>query len=134
MDSAETSVEEIRERLTKLEKYNRRLKIIVAAVLLLLIALFTMAQAGPGGKVTTRPETVSTSAPRYQIVFSPHVRADTFLLDTATGQTWQQVQYTDIEGQPEIWRPRERPDNDKQLVEWMLQQKSIPTDSKGDSK
>ena len=28
---------------------------------------------------------------RYQVVFSPMVRADTFLLDTATGTIWQSV-------------------------------------------
>lgn len=29
---------------------------------------------------------------RFQIVFSPHVRADTFLLDTRKGRVWRMVQ------------------------------------------
>lgn len=40
---------------------------------------------------------------RYQIVFSPHARADVYLLDTSTGAIWQPKTYTDLEGQPEIW-------------------------------
>ena len=130
MVSAETSLEEIRQRLIKLEKYNRGLRNIAAAVLLLVVALFTMAQAGPGGKGTTRLDAASSSTPRYEIVFSPHVREDTFLLDTTTGQTWKQVKYTDVEGQPEIWHPWQRVDNDRHLLEWLSRQKSVPTESK----
>jgi hypothetical protein len=39
-------------------------------------------------------------APRYQIVFSPHVRADTFLLDTQKGRVWVMVKFSDIVGEP----------------------------------
>jgi len=40
---------------------------------------------------------------RFQIVFNPNVRADTFLLDTEKGRVWQMTKLTDLEGQPTIW-------------------------------
>lgn len=41
--------------------------------------------------------------PRYQIVFSPHKAADTFLLDTQKGRIWQLSKFTDVVGQPDAW-------------------------------
>jgi len=40
---------------------------------------------------------------RYQIVFSPHVRADTFLLDTQKGRVWQMTKFSDLQGEPSAW-------------------------------
>jgi hypothetical protein len=37
---------------------------------------------------------------RYQVVYSPNARADTFMVDSQTGKTWQFVTFTDIEGDP----------------------------------
>lgn len=86
--------------------------------LLLLIAL-TMAgcdkhppadlQAQPaGGKLDFATNghfvpDVAATYPRYQIVFSPHKAADTFLLDTQKGRIWQLSKFTDISGQPLAW-------------------------------
>ncbi len=40
---------------------------------------------------------------RYTIFFSPHVRADTFLLDTATGKVWVLTKFSDLNGAPSAW-------------------------------
>ena len=42
------------------------------------------------------PSPLTPTSGRYILVFSPHVRADTFLLDTIGGSTWQMV--TDKDG------------------------------------
>ncbi len=39
------------------------------------------------------------------IVHSPQVERDTILLDTATGQTWQQGQMTAFTSDPLAWVP-----------------------------
>ena len=52
------------------------------------------------------------SSQRFQIVFNPNVRADTFLLDTQKGKVWQMTKYTDIENQPTVWQPMEIIDPD----------------------
>jgi hypothetical protein len=51
---------------------------------------------------------------RYNVLFSPHVRADTFLLDTQTGQVWILSQYSDLNGKPSAWTPMTRLDNAQQ--------------------
>lgn len=60
-------------------------------------------------------------AGRYQIVFSPHVRADTFLLDTVTGRVWSHAQYTSYEGNPSAWDLEHRHDAED---EWTLKKKT----------
>src|SRR5580704_5879518 len=47
------------------------------------------------------PETLIPG--RYQIVFNPNMRADTFLLDTATGKVWRMTQITDLKTEPDVW-------------------------------
>lgn len=48
---------------------------------------------------------------RYQIVFNPNVRADTFLLDTEKGKVWQLVKFGSLEGQPTAWESMDIIDN-----------------------
>ncbi len=45
---------------------------------------------------------------RFTIIINPSARADTFLLDTASGNVWQMVQLTDVAGQPTVWSPMKR--------------------------
>ena len=59
---------------------------------------------------------------RYVIVFSPIVRADTFLLDSQTGKVWELVTITDVNGQPRIWNAMDRVDSSGQFVEWLRRQ------------
>lgn len=79
---------------------SRFIRLLPTAVLLVLIS-FTIATAA------------DTNA-RYQIVFSPHVRADTYLLDTSTGMVWQLTQSTNLNDDPLAWRPMWRIDTDAQ--------------------
>jgi hypothetical protein len=57
-----------------------------------------------------RAEPPSPSVGRYQIVFSPTVRADTFLLDTATGTVWQSAKVSTNEVSKDAWVLMERID------------------------
>jgi hypothetical protein len=63
-----------------------------------------------------------TAPGRYQIVFSPHARADTYLVDTETGKVWESVVYTDVEGKPSVWRAMDRIDGDAELAVWIGKQ------------
>jgi hypothetical protein len=47
---------------------------------------------------------------------NPQVRADTFLLDTATGKIWQMAKLTDMKGEPVVWQYMERLDNPLDVI------------------
>jgi hypothetical protein len=68
------------------------------------IAVVTLAPVG------TAQES-ETENGRFTIVVSPHARADTFLVDTASGKVWQLVKYTDLAGEPTVWDYMARVDN-----------------------
>ena len=51
---------------------------------------------------------------RYIIVPSPIAGKLTFLLDTATGKTWQLASIADLEGTPDAWKPMARIDNQEE--------------------
>jgi hypothetical protein len=57
------------------------------------------------------PKEEKSEIGRFQIVFSPHMRMDTFLLDTTTGQTWTPVAITNRQNSPTEWREIFREDN-----------------------
>jgi hypothetical protein len=59
---------------------------------------------------------------RFQIVFSPTARADTFMLDTQTGKAWQFTRYTDLIGEPQVWLPVPRIDGQADLAVWLSTQ------------
>jgi hypothetical protein len=65
---------------------------------------------------TEKPEPIAKSQ-RYQIVFNPSVRADTFMLDTQKGKVWRLTQLTDIEGQPTVWVPMNAIDDTGEIGE-----------------
>jgi len=54
----------------------------------------------------------SSGSQRFQIVFNPNVRADTFLIDTQKGKVWQLSKFTSVENQPTAWEPMEIIDPD----------------------
>jgi len=62
---------------------------------------------------------------RYQIFFSPHARADTYLVDTKNGKVWTNIQYTDVQGRPTVWRYQERIDSEKEFMAWLGNQEFI---------
>ena len=56
----------------------------------------------PQGSTPSMGTPIASHEPlaRYQVVFGPHARADTFLVDTQKGRIWQLVKFKDIEGEP----------------------------------
>jgi hypothetical protein len=66
----------------------------------------------------SRSDLFSQQPGRYQIVINPQMRADTFLLDTATGKVWQLIKFSDIENQPTAWRYMDRLDNSMEVMLW----------------
>lgn len=60
---------------------------------------------------------------RYQIFFSPHARADAYLVDTSTGKVWSPVTYTDIQDSPQVWKHQERIDSFEDFILWAREQK-----------
>lgn len=65
------------------------------------------APASSGGPLAldTPASTPATAQPvgRFQIFHSPHVERDTFMLDTATGKSWQLVRNGKSEDAPLTW-------------------------------
>ncbi len=60
---------------------------------------------------------------RYQLVVPGELMGLAVLLDTTTGKTWHQVQYTNLEGKPSLWVPTaERVDNYRELEAWLAKQ------------
>ncbi|MDA8094716.1 MAG: hypothetical protein M0T84_12615 [Betaproteobacteria bacterium] len=79
---------------------------------LLLLAIVGLAGAPAFGATLNPPPG------RFEIVIDPHVRADTFLLDTQTGKIWRLVKYDDLPGKPVVWRFMDRIDNLPQALRW----------------
>jgi hypothetical protein len=62
---------------------------------------------------------------RYQIFFSPHARADVYLVDTETGRIWRPVTVNNatddnFKTPPELWVYQDRVDNEKEFNSWMV--------------
>ncbi|MGC1617853.1 MAG: hypothetical protein WA765_05135 [Candidatus Acidiferrum sp.] len=89
------------------------------ACLIVGVTSFLMGQAAP---TAVKQQASPSQLGRYQIVFNPNVRADCFLLDTQTGNTWIQTAITDVKGNPTIWLYRERVDNQSQFMNWYAKQ------------
>ena len=83
------------------------------------LALASGASAQDRAVVVQNP----TSQGRYAIFYSPHARADMYLLDTQTGQIWKPTTFTDVSGPtgqpPELWMPQERIDTREEFSAWL---------------
>ena len=83
----------------------------------------------------SRSDLFSQQPGRYQIVMNPQVRADTFLLDTATGKIWQMAKLTDMKGEPVVWQYMERLDNPLDVINlagrlgWKAKEAASPASS-----
>lgn len=64
---------------------------------------------------------------RYVIFFSPHARADAFLVDTHTGKTWELVRYSYLDGEPRAWVLVDRIDNFADEVKFEYKHGKKPT-------
>jgi len=73
-----------------------------------------------GGRQDSQP--AEPAIGRYQIVYNPNVRADTFLLDTETGRIWVPTQFSDFKHSPTAWQIQDRIDNEAQLLDWTKRQ------------
>jgi hypothetical protein len=70
------------------------------------IAVVLLAITATGTSALTqdsRSDLFSQQPGRYQIVVNPQVRADTFLVDTATGRVWQRTTFPFLNGDPDAW-------------------------------
>jgi len=100
------------------------------AVIAILLLASCFAQSRNTTKAATQPQDIG----RYQIFFSPNVRADTFLVDTQTGKIWRMQQFTDVPGQPTVWAPEKKFDTDEDFNAWIqkaLQLKEWVAQGKG---
>lgn len=70
---------------------------------------------------------VASQSGRFQIIMNPHVRADTFLLDTQTGRIWQRAQYSELNGDPDAWVIMDRLDDADQMMAWARRKGVKPT-------
>jgi hypothetical protein len=94
------------------------------AVVLIVVA-YAIAQTTKTPQSPKQPTTTAQNhAGKYQIFFSPHARADVYLLDTETGQIWRPITITNAKdanlksGAPEIWMFQERVDNAQEFEIW----------------
>jgi hypothetical protein len=100
--------------------------VMVSALAFLAVGItsFLMGQAAP--TVVKQASLNTSQVGRYQIVFNPNMRADTFLLDTETGQTWVQSEVTtDAVGKRTIWVFRERVDTWEAFSDWLKDAKPV---------
>jgi hypothetical protein len=85
----------------------------------------------PAGNVTP----ASGQAGRYQIFFSPHARADVYLLDTETGRIWRPVTITNAKdtnlkgATPEVWLYQDRIDSEQEFLLWTASHSSPPPEA-----
>jgi hypothetical protein len=122
-------------------KMFKALLVLIAACTLTLTAAAQLSstpqsQTAKSGKGQYSPATVmaseSSKPGRYQLFFSPHARADVYLLDTETGRIWHPVtvsnaQDTNLKAAPQIWIYEDRIDNEQQFDIWSASHKSLPT-------
>lgn len=103
--------------------------------LLALNGYLLFGQATP--KSVPQPPPAATPIPpsqvgRYQILFSPNIRADTFLLDTETGRTWTHRKVAGVAAD-ELWFIETRIDSDEDLRRWIVSH-DAPAPAKADAK
>lgn len=94
--------------------------------MLILVAGIAFSQSNQ--KATPAPPTTVPTG-RYQIVFSPHARADTYLLDTETGRVWQFTKFPYLNGEPSAWMSVARIDTPSQRDAFQKEHGVKPTES-----
>jgi hypothetical protein len=71
------------------------------------VAFCAVAFASPGSAqdINQQAQRDTTQPGRFVIAFSSHVRGDTFLLDTTTGEVWRMAEFSNLKGDPMAWQP-----------------------------
>jgi hypothetical protein len=82
-------------------------------------SIFGQSQVAKPANASAAQVPASASLGRYQIVFSPHARADTFLLDTQTGKVWARTVFTFLQGEPQAWLPEPHLEDEKGEQAWI---------------
>src|ERR1700686_2901315 len=90
----------------------------IAAVLILAAYAVGQTAKAPQPAKTPKPSAEVRYVGRYQIFFSPHARADVYLVDTETGQIWKPVVITSADGAPQVWMYQDRIDNETGFDSW----------------
>lgn len=90
-----------------------------------LVVVFCFVAASHAQKIgeTTKAEGPdSCNKPgRYVVYMQSQIRADQYLIDTCLGRIWQQVTYTDLDGQT-VWKRVPRLDSQEELSIWATQE------------
>jgi hypothetical protein len=98
---------------------GKGMKKLFAVVLILAAYAVGQTAKAPQSAKTPKPSQ-EVSAPqvshvgRYQLFFSPHARADVYLVDTETGQVWKPITITNARdtnlksSAPEVWVYQDR--------------------------
>lgn len=97
-----------------------KMKKIVVVVVLFVMATCAIAQTA---KAPQPAAPASSHAGRYQLFFSPHARADVYLLDTETGKIWKPITITNatdtnFKTAPQVWVYQERIDSERDFDNW----------------
>jgi hypothetical protein len=88
-------------------------RILLALIIASGAPVLALAQSAPAPPPTVKdfwPSEQNDNG-RFRILFSPHARADTFLLDTQTGRVWQ---LKGLNGEPAAWSPMTRLDSSQE--------------------
>ncbi|SPF45323.1 exported hypothetical protein [Candidatus Sulfotelmatobacter kueseliae] len=96
---------------------------------LLIVAVCAIGQTAKAPQTTKTTPKAEVSAPqshvgRYQLFFSPHARADVYLVDTETGLIWKPITISNAKDEnlnspPELWVYQERVDSEQEFDVWM---------------
>lgn len=109
-----------------MERVGRRTLICGAIAALAGLLFYTRAPAqelrysDPPKSDLLKPDVSKLTPGRFQIIMHPNIRADQYLLDTATGQVWQLIKFTSLQGEPEAWRFMARLDNQAELMNFFM--------------
>ncbi len=97
-------------------------KLFAVVLILASCAIGQTAKASQTTKATSKAE---ASVPqnhvgRYQLFFSPHARADVYLVDTETGQIWKPITINNAQDEnfssaPEVWVYQKRVDSEQEF-------------------
>jgi len=97
-------------------------------VVVLVVVVSAIGQTAKAPQPAKQP-TVAATAPqshvgRYQLFFSPHARADVYLVDTETGLIWKPITINNAKDEnfnspPELWVYQERVDIEREFDLWM---------------
>jgi hypothetical protein len=105
----------------------KKLVVVVIVLVVVACAIAQTAKAPQPVKQTTVVAAASSQSHvgKYQLYFSPHARADVYLVDTETGKIWRPITITNakdtnLKSAPEVWVYQERIDSERDFNTWMV--------------